>query len=56
MSVSKKIKAKLLKFLTKKHNVEFNLADAKKILVLKYDRIGDMIVATPISRALITHA
>jgi len=52
MSDSKKIKAKLLKFLTKKHNVEFNLADAKKILVLKYDRIGDMIVATPIFREL----
>jgi ADP-heptose:LPS heptosyltransferase len=52
MSDGKKIKAKLLKLLTKKHNVEFNLADAKKVLVLKYDRIGDMIVATPIFREL----
>ena len=52
MSDGKKIKAKLLKLLTKKHDIEFNLADAKKILVLKYDRIGDMIVATPIFREL----
>ena len=52
MSDGKKIKAKLLKLLTKKHDVEFNLADAKKVLVLKYDRIGDMIVATPIFREL----
>ena len=52
MSDSKKIKAKLLKLLTKKNSVEFNLTDAKKVLVLKYDRIGDMIVATPIFREL----
>ena len=52
MSDSKKIKAKLLRLLTKKHNVEFDLTNAKKVLVLKYDRIGDMIVATPIFREL----
>ncbi|HIE81812.1 MAG TPA: lipopolysaccharide heptosyltransferase family protein, partial [Candidatus Poseidoniales archaeon] len=52
MSDSKKIKAKFLKLLTKKNSVEFNLTDAKKVLVLKYDRIGDMIVATPIFREL----
>lgn len=48
----KKIKAFLLRFLTKKKNKPLHLNNIHKVLVLKYDRIGDMVVATPIFREL----
>ncbi len=48
----KKIKAYLLRLLTNKKNISFDIKKSKKVLILKYDRIGDMIVITPIFREL----
>jgi ADP-heptose:LPS heptosyltransferase len=52
MKLSIKFKAYLLRKLTNKRNVDFDLKNSKKVLILKYDRIGDMIIATPIFREL----
>ena len=52
MQKNKKIKAYLLKLLTNKKNNLFDIKKSKNILILKYDRIGDMIVTTPIFREL----
>jgi len=52
MKSNKKLKAYLLRSLTKKKNLPFNLKKSKKVLILKYDRIGDMVVTTPIFREL----
>jgi ADP-heptose:LPS heptosyltransferase len=49
---SKKIKALFLKILTNKKQVNFDIKKSKKVLILKYDRIGDMVVSTPIFREL----
>ena len=48
----KRFKARLLKLLTKKNNKPLDLGKVKKVLVLKYDRIGDMLATTPIFREL----
>jgi len=47
-----KTKAYILRKLTKKHSVDFDIKNAKNILFLRYDRIGDMVVTTPIFREL----
>ena len=52
MKSRKKLKAYLLRLLTKKKNLPFDLKKSKRILILKYDRIGDMVVTTPIFREL----
>jgi ADP-heptose:LPS heptosyltransferase len=52
MNKNKKIKAFFLKVLTNKKKITFDLKKSKKVLILKYDRIGDMIVTTPIFREL----
>ena len=52
MKNKKFIKAYLLRLFTKKNQSSFRVTDSKKVLILKYDRIGDMIVATPIFREL----
>jgi ADP-heptose:LPS heptosyltransferase len=52
MNSRKKIKASLLRYLTSKKNTTFDINKSQKILILKYDRIGDMIVSTPIFREL----
>ena len=52
MKSNKKLKAYLLRLLTKKKNLPFNLQKSKRVLILKYDRIGDMVVTTPIFREL----
>ena len=52
MKSRKKLKAYLLKLLTKKKNLPFDLKKSKRVLILKYDRIGDMVVTTPIFREL----
>jgi ADP-heptose:LPS heptosyltransferase len=46
------LKAYLLKFLTKKNFFLFDIKDSKSVLILKYDRIGDMVLSTPIFREL----
>ena len=52
MKSRKKLKAYLLRLLTKKKNLPFDLKKSKRVLILKYDRIGDMVVTTPIFREL----
>ena len=52
MKDKKFIKAYLLRLFTKKNQSTFRVTDSKKVLILKYDRIGDMIVTTPIFREL----
>ena len=52
MKNKKFIKAYLLRLFTKKNQSTFRVTDSKKVLILKYDRIGDMIVTTPIFREL----
>ena len=52
MKSNKKIKAYLLRLLTKKKNFPFDIKKSDKVLILKYDRIGDMVVTTPIFREL----
>ena len=49
---NKKFKAFLLRFLTNKKKVNFDIKKSKSVLILKYDRIGDMVVTTPIFREL----
>ena len=48
MKDKKFIKAYLLRLFTKKNKSTFRVTDSKKVLILKNDRIGDMIVTTPI--------
>jgi len=52
MKKNKKIKAYFLRLLTKKQYFPFDIKKSDKVLILKYDRIGDMIVTTPIFREL----
>ena len=52
MQKNKKIKANLLKLFTNKKNNLFDIKKSKNVLILKYDRIGDMVVTTPIFREL----
>lgn len=49
---NKKFKAFLLRLLTNKKKVNFDIKNSKSVLILKYDRIGDMVVTTPIFREL----
>jgi len=48
----KKLKAILLKYFTCKKRSTFDLSKTKKIIFLRYDRIGDMIITTPVFREL----
>ena len=52
MVFSTKMKAYLLRKLTKKHSVDFDIKNAKNILFLRYDRIGDMVITTSVFREL----
>jgi ADP-heptose:LPS heptosyltransferase len=52
MFLTKKIKAYLLRFFTNKKERNFDERDVKKVLFLRYDRIGDMIITTPVFREL----
>jgi len=52
MKSNKKFKAYLLRLLTNKKSSPFDLKKSKRVLILKYDRIGDMVVTTPIFREL----
>lgn len=51
MKLSINLKSYLLRLLTSKKPVNFNLQDTKKILFMRYDRIGDMLITTPVFRA-----
>ena len=52
MLIIRNIKAYVLKFLAEKKPIDFEITNAKKILFLRYDRIGDMIISTPVFREL----
>lgn len=47
-----KIKAYLLRLLTQKKSIDFDLKNTSKVLFFRYDRIGDMIISTPVFREL----
>ena len=49
------IKAFLLKALTQKKETDFDVKNSKKVLFFRYDRIGDMIISTPVFRELKQH-
>ncbi len=46
------LKAKLLKIITDVTPTQFRTQDIKSIVILRYDRIGDMIVSLPLCKAL----
>ena len=46
------IKAKILKFVGSKKPVNFDIKNAKNVLFFRYDRIGDMVITTPVFREL----
>lgn len=46
------LKAYILRLLATKRNINFDLKDARKILFLRYDRIGDMVITSPVFREL----
>ncbi|HIF35901.1 MAG TPA: lipopolysaccharide heptosyltransferase family protein, partial [Candidatus Thioglobus sp.] len=52
MSTGKKIKAYILRGLTHKKPSDFDIQQAKSVLFLRYDRIGDMVITTPVFREL----
>ena len=52
MSFSQKIKANILRWLTHKKPVDFDIKQAQSVLFLRYDRIGDMVITTPVFREL----
>jgi ADP-heptose:LPS heptosyltransferase len=54
MIISRKIKAYLLRRLTSRHSVNFDIKQTKNVLFLRYDRIGDMVISTPVFRELKT--
>ena len=47
-----KAKGKLLKWITNVKTYPFDRTQIKKIVILRYDRIGDMIVSLPLCKAL----
>jgi ADP-heptose:LPS heptosyltransferase len=52
MSLSQKFKAGTLRWLTHKKLVDFDIKKAQSVLFLRYDRIGDMVITTPVFREL----
>jgi len=47
-----KLKAFFLRFITRKKITEFDIKNSRNILFLRYDRIGDMVITTPVFREL----
>ena len=52
MSISRRIKAFFLRKLASKNPNDFDIHKAKNVLFLRYDRIGDMVITTPVFREL----
>ena len=52
MSISRQIKAFILRKLTSKKSHNFDIHKAKNVLFLRYDRIGDMVITTPVFREI----
>ena len=47
-----RIKTYILRRFTRKKSIDFDIRKAKNILFLRYDRIGDMVITTPVFREL----
>ena len=52
MFLSRQIKAYFIRFLTRKKTTIFEIKNTRNILFLRYDRIGDMVITTPVFREL----
>ena len=52
MFSSRQIKAYFIRFLTRKKTTIFEIKNTRNILFLRYDRIGDMVITTPVFREL----
>ena len=52
MRFAGKLKAYFLRFLTHKKTNVFDIKNTRNILFLRYDRIGDMVITTPVFREL----
>ena len=52
MFSSRQIKAYFIRFLTRKKTIIFDIKNTRNILFLRYDRIGDMVITTPVFREL----
>ena len=52
MYSSKKLKAYFLRLLTNTKTTKFDIKNSRNILFLRYDRIGDMVITTPVFREL----
>ena len=52
MFSSRQIKAYFIRLLTHKKTTIFDIKKARNILFLRYDRIGDMVITTPVFREL----
>jgi len=52
MPISRQVKALILRKLNSKEPNNFDISKAKNVLFLRYDRIGDMIITTPVFREL----
>ena len=52
MLLTLRIKAYLLRFFTRKKSRNFDIRNVKKVLFFRYDRIGDMVITTPVFREL----
>ena len=52
MFSSQQIKAYFIRFLTRKKTTIFEIKNTRNILFLRYDRIGDMVITTPVFREL----
>ena len=50
--LSKRIKAYFLRILTRKNTSLFDIRHARSVLFFRYDRIGDMVITTPVFREL----
>ena len=50
--LSKRIKAYVLRILTRKNTSHFDIRHARSVLFFRYDRIGDMVITTPVFREL----
>ena len=52
MHFAEKLKSYFLRLLTNKKITAFDIKNARNVLFLRYDRIGDMIITTPVFREL----
>ena len=52
MFSTRQIKAYFIRFLTRKKSIIFEIQNTRNILFLRYDRIGDMVISTPVFREL----